>query len=100
MFARYKLKAKIVPHEVLNLLRSWFSRYPVFKVYIIKNNNASNFSANAEIFNFPKHVYQLSIEKEASPPVPWSRVVSLQEGGGVFLLVAIASAGMDSQVTT
>ena len=48
MLARYMLKAKTVQYEVLNRLGSWFSRYPIFKVYIIMYNSAGKFSTNVE----------------------------------------------------
>ena len=48
MLARHVLKAKSVQYEVLNRLGSWFSRYPIFKVYIIMYNSAGKFSTNVE----------------------------------------------------
>ena len=72
MLARYMLKAKTVQYEVLNRLGSWFSRYPIFKVYTIMYNSAGKFSTNVEttIFEtrFPTR-FPYSIEQEASPPV-------------------------------
>ena len=48
MLGRYVLKAKSVQYEVLNPLGSRFSRYPIFKVYIIMYNSAGKFSTNVE----------------------------------------------------
>ena len=48
MLARYVLKAKSVQYEVKNPLGSWFSRYLIFKVYIIVYNSAGKFSTNVE----------------------------------------------------
>ena len=45
---RYVLKAKSVQYEVKNPLGSWFSRYLIFKVYIIVYNSAGKFSTNVE----------------------------------------------------
>ena len=46
MPARHVLKAKSVQYEVLSPLGSWFSGYPIFKVYIIMHNSAGKFSTN------------------------------------------------------
>ena len=48
MLASYVLKAKSVQYEVLNPLGSRFSRYPIFKVYIIMYNSAGKFSTTVE----------------------------------------------------
>ena len=48
MLTKYVLKAKSVQYEVLNPLGSRFSRYPIFKVYIIMYNSAGKFSTNVE----------------------------------------------------
>ena len=83
MSARYMLKAKSVQYEVLTPFGSWFSRYPIFKVYLIVYNSAGKFSTDVEtiIFRtcFPTRSPD-SIEQEVSG------------GGGVFPPVARASA--------
>ena len=48
MSARYVLKAKSVQYEVKNPSGSWFSRYLIFRVYIIVYNSAGKFSTNVE----------------------------------------------------
>ena len=55
MSARYMLKAKSVQYEVLSPLGSWFSRYPIFKVYLIVYNSAGKFSTNVETTIFRTH---------------------------------------------
>ena len=87
MSARYMLKAKSVQYEVLSPLGSWFSRYPIFKVYLIVYNSAGKFSTNVETTIFRTRSPTRSpdsIEQEASPPVQWSQGASPPGGGGVF----------------
>ena len=69
MLARYMLKAKTVQYEVLNRLGSWFSRYPIFKVYTIMYNSAGRFSTNVETTIFKTRFPTRSpffIEQEAN----------------------------------
>ena len=84
------LKAKSVQYEVLTPFGSWFSRYPIFKVYLIVYNSAGKFSTNVETIIFETR-FPYSIEQAASPPVQWSRGLrplllgaSPPGGGGVF----------------
>ena len=84
MSARYMLKAKSVQYEVLSPLGSWFSRYPIFKVYLIVYNSAGKFSTNVETTIFRTRSPTRSpdsIEQEASPPVKWSRGASPSSRG-------------------
>ena len=82
---RYMLKVKTMHYEVLNQLGSWFSRYPIFKVYTIMYNTTGKFSTKVEITIFrtcfpTRSPY--SIEQTVSPPVQWSRGASPPGGGG------------------
>ena len=75
LLARYMLRAKTVHYEVLNPLGSWFSRYQIFKVYLIVYNNAGNFSTNVETIFRTRFTTRspYSIEQKASPLVQWNR---------------------------
>ena len=78
MLATNVLKAKKVQHEVLNPLESWFSRYPIFRVYIIMYKSTGQFSTNVEtIFRRAFHwtVGEGSGRRGFFPPVALASVV-------------------------
>ena len=79
---RLILKAKSTKFQVQTPSGRWFFRYPFFNFYTIVYNSAGKFSTTLKTFS-SGHVFRLSNEQGASPPVLWSRGASPPSSRGL-----------------